>query len=85
MCVCISAAPNYIRVRKLLYDFTVRYTTTRVMYEAPKVCGCAYVCGRESTESMWLCVYDLTVRYTERWGAGVEYYFQEFNEPYAPS
>jgi len=22
---------------------------------------------------------------TERWGAGVEYHFQEFNEPYAPS
>jgi len=21
----------------------------------------------------------------ERWGAGVEYHFQEFNEPYAPS
>ena len=21
----------------------------------------------------------------ERWGAGVEYQFQEFNEPYAPS
>jgi len=25
------------------------------------------------------------VTYTERWGAGVEYHFQEFNEPYAPS
>jgi len=23
-------------------------------------------------------------RYRERWGAGVEYHFQEFNEPYAP-
>ena len=23
--------------------------------------------------------------YSERWGAGVEYHFQEFNEPYAPS
>ena len=22
---------------------------------------------------------------SERWGAGVEYHFQEFNEPYAPS
>jgi len=22
---------------------------------------------------------------TEKWGAGVEYLFQEFNEPYAPS
>lgn len=32
-----SAAPNFIRVRKLLYDFTVRYTTTKIMYEAPKV------------------------------------------------
>ena len=21
----------------------------------------------------------------ERWGAGVEYHFQEFNEPYVPS
>ena len=21
----------------------------------------------------------------ERWGAGVQYHFQEFNEPYAPS
>jgi len=21
----------------------------------------------------------------ERWGAGVEYHFQEFNQPYAPS
>jgi len=29
--------------------------------------------------------YDLNVRPTERWGAGVEYHFQEFNEPYAPS
>jgi len=25
------------------------------------------------------------VWYEERWGAGVEYHFQEFNEPYAPS
>jgi len=25
------------------------------------------------------------VTYQERWGAGVEYYFQEFNEPYTPS
>ena len=24
-------------------------------------------------------------RHLERWGAGVEYHFQEFNEPYAPS
>ena len=23
--------------------------------------------------------------HTERWGARVEYHFQEFNEPYAPS
>ena len=23
--------------------------------------------------------------YDERWGAGVENHFQEFNEPYAPS
>ena len=23
--------------------------------------------------------------YEERWGAGVEYHFQEFTEPYAPS
>mmetsp|Transcript_21816 Transcript_21816/g.72131 ORF Transcript_21816/g.72131 Transcript_21816/m.72131 type:complete len:1350 (-) Transcript_21816:256-4305(-) len=28
--------PNFIRVRKLLYDFTVRYETTRIMYEVPK-------------------------------------------------
>ena len=26
-----------------------------------------------------------TRRPYERWGAGVEYHFQEFNEPYAPS
>lgn len=31
-----GAGPNFIRVRKLLYDFTVRYETTAVMYEAPK-------------------------------------------------
>jgi len=29
--------PNFVRVRKLLYDFTVRYETTAVTYEAPKV------------------------------------------------
>jgi len=28
---------------------------------------------------------DHNVRDDERWGAGVEYRFQEFNEPYAPS
>ena len=34
-----------------------------------------------------VCVYthDVTVGHIERWGAGVEYHFQEFNEPYAPS
>jgi len=37
-----------------------------------------YVCMR--TKSLtWL------ERNRERWGAGVEYHFQEFNEPYAPS
>jgi len=30
---------------------------------------------------VYLCVNALD----ERWGAGVEYHFQEFNEPYAPS
>ena len=27
----------------------------------------------------------LSLLHSERWGAGVEYHFQEFNEPYAPS
>ena len=30
---------------------------------------------------MWMSC----VTHEERWGAGVEYHFQEFNEPYAPS
>jgi len=29
--------------------------------------------------------YEVLSRMEERWGAGVEYHFQEFNEPYAPS
>ena len=32
---------------------------------------------------MDICVPRLDIH--ERWGAGVEYHFQEFNEPYAPS
>jgi len=32
------------------------------------------------------CEWDIALgEWDERWGAGVEYYFQEFNEPYAPS
>ena len=27
----------------------------------------------------------IVIGWKERWGAGVEYHFQEFNEPYAPS
>ena len=32
-----------------------------------------------------VCVCTYYIGFHERWGAGVEYYFQEFNEPYAPS
>ena len=32
-----------------------------------------------------LCYRSPRGRHAERWGAGVEYHFQEFNEPYAPS
>jgi len=32
-----------------------------------------------------VALYCLLSGRVERWGAGVEYYFQEFNEPYAPS
>ena len=28
--------PKYIRVRKVLYDFTMRFQTTKVLYEAPQ-------------------------------------------------
>ena len=50
------------------------------------------VCERESVcVSVCLCVCisplgELALQTLfERWGAGVEYHFQEFNEPYAPS
>jgi len=38
------------------------------------VCVCVCVCN----------IYEFFVT-NERWGAGVEAHFQEFNEPYAPS
>eukprot|EP00282_Hemiselmis_andersenii_P005290 CAMPEP_0114111400 /NCGR_PEP_ID=MMETSP0043_2-20121206/1835_1 /TAXON_ID=464988 /ORGANISM="Hemiselmis andersenii, Strain CCMP644" /LENGTH=91 /DNA_ID=CAMNT_0001203433 /DNA_START=1 /DNA_END=274 /DNA_ORIENTATION=+ len=31
-----GSVPAYVRVRKLLYDFTSRYQTTQVLYEAPR-------------------------------------------------
>ena len=37
--------------------------------------------SNEAKTSIWICI----ARYRERWGAGVESHFQEFNEPYAPS
>ena len=41
--------------------------------------------GNKSTrrDSLWYS--GLHFDLLERWGAGVEYHFQEFNEPYAPS
>ena len=36
------------------------------------------VCALAAVDVTYMCP-------TERWGAGVEYHFQEFNEPYAPS
>jgi len=37
----------------------------------------SHVCRESFIRAPWLLV--------ERWGPGVEYHFQEFNEPYAPS
>ena len=51
------------------------------------VCVCAFVCVCVCVcvhKDDILCCYDMTYD-EERWGAGVEYHFQEFNEPYAPS
>ena len=45
-------------------------------------------CTREETyshHSVSQCKCRSKTTYFERWGAGVEYHFQEFNEPYAPS
>ena len=62
------------------------------------VCGsmrqCAPVCGNVFGDyfcSVLLCIYIYIYQNAhylgsdERWGAGVKYHFQEFNEPYAPS
>jgi len=39
----------------------------------------------DETVSAQILHRDEDTRKEERWGAGVEYHFQEFNEPYAPS
>ena len=55
------------------------------------VCVCRSV-GVIACACMCMCVCvcvtgiaELNAPSDERWGAGVEYHFQEFNEPYAPS
>ena len=59
------------------------------------ICICIYICiyGVIVGDSVYLYTYGMIVSTCvwlcttcgERWGAGVEYHFQEFNEPYAPS
>ena len=47
---------------------------------------CIYVCRLNIYVHVYRLYMHECVRHaSERWGAGVEYRFQEFNEPYAPS
>ena len=61
------------------------------------VCGCVFISDLELRVLLRYVSYINIYKYRnlevqtcymaiqERWGAGVEYHFQEFNEPYAPS
>ena len=42
------------------------------------LCQTSLALGKQNSVALSLASF-------ERWGAGVEYHFQEFNEPYAPS
>jgi len=92
MCVWdICMSHTYVCVWHIcvcLIHMCVSYTYVCVWYVCVSMCvSGTYVC------KIHVCVYDTYMSTasvsimspTERWGAGVENHFQEFNEPYAPS
>jgi len=70
------------------YILTTVHVVSVVQYVA--VCCSVAQCGAvrcsvlQCTDFYTYCLFVDTYCYAERRGAGVEYHFQEFNEPYAP-
>ena len=86
VCVCVSAR---VRVRVCVcVRARMRVCTCVCVCMYVGVCIClGYMCVHLSLTVYFICreVGGWGRVPLERWGAGVEYHFQEFNEPYAPS
>ena len=75
--------------QKETYDSQSLYDTQSLLIRSIRRCSSASddrhcasdLCKRVAKRDSLAKLYNTQ----ERWGAGVEYHFQEFNEPYAPS
>ena len=79
--ICVSIFVLVLRVYICGKTHVISQTTNQMWVYI--LVSCVYAYGKtrivyQTTKQM--CVYIL-----ERWGAGVEYHFQEFNAPCAPS
>ena len=63
-------------LKKLLRERVAKGVCEREREKRARERGCECVCERDREAADF---------HLERWGAGVEYHFQEFNEHYAPS
>ena len=78
----------YVHIYMYMYVYIQMYVYTCMYINHTQALRCQ-VCAvlsvgidEEVTMIEYTCVYYI---YMERWGAGVEYHFQEFNDIYAPS
>ena len=82
MCMYESRVSLKLFASRLLRHTLPRASHRRVAIACVKTyttCSYTYVCNLLMSKASH------THTCNERWGAGVEYYFQEFHEPYAPS